>query len=121
MKLKPYALTLMAIFAHATCLAQNTQGVITYNVKMNMYRMMTAAQEAYKSMIPEFSTHREQLFFNSIESCYMPLKDDGVQSGGGMTITSNTPWDETYHNFTSRQAVSAVPLGGDKYNIKEEF
>jgi len=102
-------------------IAQSAEGVITYNVKMNMYRMMTAEQEAYKSMVPEFSTHREQLFFTSKESSYRPLKNDGTQSSNGMTVTSKTAWDETYHNFTAGRSVSTAELGGNEYKINEDI
>ena len=49
---------------------QGTEGVITYEMKINLHRRIPPGQEARKAMIPEFRTTKQQLFFNQSESLY---------------------------------------------------
>lgn len=63
--------------------AQSSEGVITFETRINMHRMLPPGQEERKAMIPEFRTVKSQLFFNSDESIYKPLIEEEEEEEGG--------------------------------------
>ena len=67
---------LVCIAAAEVVMGQTIDGVITYEVKVNLHRRIPPGQEARKSMIPEFRTTKQQLFFNANESMYKALIED---------------------------------------------
>src|SRR5258706_5530885 len=74
----------LAILISICSFSQAAEGVITYESRINMHRILPPGQEDRKAMIPEFRTVKNQLFFNSDESIYKPLiEEEAEESGGG--------------------------------------
>lgn len=104
--------------------AQQQEGVITYEVKQNMHRTLSADQENMKNMIPEFRTSKTQLVYNSQESLYTPVQDeeDDMEAGsGGVRIVMRNPYSEIYTNSSTRKVVSLREFMGKKYIIQDSI
>lgn len=124
---------LLVIFGILVCLAaaqvvfaQGTDGVITYEVKVNLHRRIPPGQEARKAMIPEFRTSKQQLFFNAESSLYKPIiedeEEDMVSSGhggGGMRISFKQPNDEIYVHPGNTTVVNKREFMGKDYLIED--
>lgn len=102
-----------------------TEGVITYETKMNLHRRIPPEREAMKAMIPEYRTSKDQLFFRGPESLYKPVIEDSEEdmssgathSSGGMTIRMQTPNIETYTNRDSQERIVQQEFQGKQYLI----
>jgi len=106
--------------------AQSTEGVINYDVKINMHRRIPKEREAMKAMIPEFRTEKQQLFFNGNESLYKRVIEDseedmgsGSGGGGGMQIKMQTPKIEIFLDNASQMRVSLQEFMGKEYLIAD--
>lgn len=75
-------LFLSLLLASLSGLTQSTEGVITYETRVNMHRMLPPGQEERKAMIPEYRTIKTQLVFNNDESLYTPIIDDEEEEDG---------------------------------------
>ncbi|EJF11448.1 MULTISPECIES: GLPGLI family protein [Pontibacter] len=112
------ALLLLAVVVYAQ------EGVITYENTMNMHRRLGSEQEAMKSMIPEYRTTKQQLFYNAQESLYKALEEDEDQftaSGGGMRINMRVPLNESYYDQGTARKVLLTEFMGKKYIIEDSI
>ena len=104
---------------------QTAEGVITYEVKINMHRRIPPEREAMKANIPEFRTFKQQLFFKESESLYKPLiededEDTGMTSGGGgFRMMMRNPNSETYLNQNSSLVLVKQEFMGTEYLIED--
>jgi GLPGLI family protein len=103
-----------------------SEGVITYETKLNMHRRIPPERQEMKAMIPEFRTTKEQLFFKGPESLYKPVIEDSEEDmsasgtthgGGGMRITMKIPATETYVNQETQERVVQQEFQGKEYLI----
>ncbi len=102
------------------CAAQDVEGVITYEAKLNMHRRIPPEREEMKKMMPEFRVSKEQLFFNEKESIYKPLIEDDsddLDNGGGMRVQIAKPYFEYYSNKETNEVVSQREFMGKNYLI----
>lgn len=107
-------------------MAQTGEGVITYEVKINMHRRLPPERAEMKSMIPEFRTFKQQLFFRNSESLYKTLIEDDEEStemhgggGGGMRMMIRNPNSETYLNQNSSRVLTKQEFMGKEYLIED--
>jgi GLPGLI family protein len=100
--------------------AQNTQGVIEYEVRMDVHRRIPAEREEMKAIIPQFRTDKYQLFFNEGESLYKNLIDEAEEATatqGGMRMSFRMPKTETHLEKMSRVRTVQQDFMGKKYLI----
>ena len=100
-----------------------TEGTITYEVKVNLHRTLPKEREAMKSMIPEFRTHQDQLFFNASESLYKPIiedEDEDINSGGPQ-MRIQRPQNESYVNQETSKRILLQEFMGKKYLIEDSL
>jgi GLPGLI family protein len=105
-------------------MAQTEQGVITYEVKINMHRRLPPERAEMKAMIPEFRTFKQQLFFRGNESLYKTLIEDDEEStemhgGGGMRMMIRTPKTEVYLDQNSSRVLTKQEFMGKEYLIED--
>jgi GLPGLI family protein len=112
---------LVCLAAAQVVLAQVNHGVIHYETKMNLHRNIPPEREGMKSMIPEFRTTKEQLFFNASETLYKPVIEDEEEEiqSGGMRMGFNAPQSETYINTETQIRTVAQEFMGKKYIIED--
>ncbi|GHN00670.1 hypothetical protein WSM22_21590 [Cytophagales bacterium WSM2-2] len=104
-------------------LAQD-QGVITYEVTINMHRTLPPDREDMKAMIPQFRTFKQQLFFNAAASLYKQLiedeDEDEVQGGGGgRRIMMRAGGGTNYFDQSTSVMLTQADLMGKKYLITD--
>lgn len=112
----------LVVMILATRLVFAQEGVITYDVKINMHRRLPPDRQDLKQMIPEFRTSKEQLFFNSAESLYKPLIEDDPEefnSGGGVQIRMQKPYFEYYLNKDTQAWISKREFMGKNFLIND--
>lgn len=116
-------LPLFLIIWHGSLLGQISQGVIEYEVTMDVHRSIPPEREELKAMIPQFRTDNFQLFFNEQESLYK-TKDDPEADlrqggrGGGMRMM-RAPRTETHIDKESREVTVLQDFMGTNYLITE--
>lgn len=114
----------MMISAHFV-MAQ-TQGVITYESTMNMWKRIPPERESMKTMIPEFIVRKADLFYNGTESMYKPQAEEEEDaqfssSGGGgrMTFRMGGAGTEIYINHEDQIRLSHQEFNGKKYLVTD--
>lgn len=103
---------------------QSDQGLITYDVKINMHRRLPADRQAMKDVIPEFNTVQDQLFFNATESLYKPVEEEEEpfeHDNGPVRIQMRRPATEVYFNYAESKRVLLQELMGKKYLIEDSI
>jgi GLPGLI family protein len=113
----------MLTSAHFT-FGQVSEGVITYEVKVNMHRRLPPEQASMKDMVPEFNTSTDQLFFNEKESLYKTLEvdeDEPDHDNGGMRVHFRRPNVQTYFNYQQAKKIVKQELMGKEYLIEDSI
>ncbi|WP_210464669.1 GLPGLI family protein [Rufibacter roseolus] len=123
MKTLKFTLSLLT-FLCTFSLAFGQEGVIVYEVKMDMHRMLSKEREAMKSMIPEYNVNKQALYFNPEASLYKRLVDEEEEatagSGGVMFRERNAFW-ELYLKPTESKRVSLRDFNGKKYLVQDSL
>lgn len=123
MKKNWIALAFFSFLLTVAAQAQTMEGMIVYEMKINLHRNLPPERESMKSMIPEFMTQKMELAFNANESVYKPVEDDDddVQGGGGrggmMRWMRNI--GVTYLNSQTQQWLELREFMGKKFLIED--
>jgi GLPGLI family protein len=113
----------VALFA-AYSLSAQTEGRITYQVKINMHRTLPPDRQDMKEMIPEFDISRTKLVFKENESYYNPVEeepDDEEMTGGGMRLRIRRPEVEYYFDNDQLLKITYREFYGKHYLIKDSI
>jgi GLPGLI family protein len=108
--------------AHAV-IGQTTEGIIYFDVKVNMHRRMPPEDEAMKKVVPEFNVYKDQLAFNSEASLYKAVEedeeDDFNDEGRGMRMTIRRPQIQFYFHQPTLKRILLQDFMGKKYRIED--
>ena len=102
--------------------ASNTEGVISFEEKINMHKMIK--DDAMKAYVPEFRSNKMELFFKGDECLYKPVEDDDEPEqggGGGPRMMMRRPQAEIYRNFATEVRVEQREAMGKKYLIEDSI
>jgi GLPGLI family protein len=113
---------IMMLSIVGTLSGQISQGVIEYEVTMDVHRNIPPEREEMKAMIPQFRTIHFQLFFNETASLYKPKENpeaDVPQGRGGGMRMMRTPRTETYIDKASKEVTVMQDFMGTNYLISE--
>lgn len=102
--------------------AQNTEGVVSFEEKFNLHRMMR--DDAAKAMVPEFRSSKMELYFKGDECLYKAVEEDDDEpsmGGGGTRIMMRRPQSEIYRNFATEKRVEQREAMGKKYLIVDSL
>lgn len=117
-------IAMFMILLAGTAAAQEQEGVITFETRMNLHRNLPPEREEVKSMMPEFRTSREQLFFNTEESLYRPVEEEDEEEefgGGSVRIKMRNPRVEIYTHKTNAIRLTQQELMGKNYLIEDSL
>lgn len=112
---------LVSLTAAQVVFAQ-TEGTITYEVKINMHRNIPKEREQMKAMIPEYRTSLDILAFNADASLHKPIIEDEADadmSGNGPRMIIRRPENETYIEQSTMRRVRLQDFMGKKYLIED--
>jgi GLPGLI family protein len=104
-----------------TISAQNTEGVLLFEEKVNLHRRMQQNPEM-KAMVPEFRSSKNELYFKGDECLYKPVEEDEDEQemgGGGMRMRFGRPNAEIYRNFATEKRIEQRDAMGKKYLIED--
>jgi GLPGLI family protein len=113
---------LLATFAQLST-AQNSEGAITFEEKMNLHRRMP--DESMKAMVPEFRTSTMMLYFRGDECVYKrnPEEEDEetnqAGAGGGRMVMRFGGSGETHCNYATTIRTEEREFMGKKYLITD--
>jgi len=120
MKTTKLILSLVLIMVSAGVMAQVTQGVITYELRMDIHSSIPEERSELRAMIPQFRTDNFELFFTPTESLYK-IKEDPSQmataGGGGMRMMMRMPRSETYIDRQSNERIVFQDVMGSNFLI----
>lgn len=113
---------LLAFLAATSVMAQNNEGIIQFEEKINVHRSLPPDAEDMKAMIPEFRTHKSELLFNATESLYRNVEeeeDEPPTEGGGVVMRIQRPEATFYRNFSTHRKVDYREFFGKNYLIED--
>ncbi len=102
--------------------ASNTEGVISFEEKINMHKMIK--DDAMKAYVPEFRSSKMELYFKGDECLYKPVEEDDEPEqggGGGSRMMMRRPQAEIYRNFATEARVEQREAMGKKYLIEDSI
>ena len=122
MKFVLCALSLILLFSSNALLSQISQGIIEYELTIDVHRNIPPEREELKAMIPQFRSVTYQLFFNEEESLYKmkenPEDDLSGRRGGGMRMM-RIPRTETHIDKLEKVVTVLQNFMGRNYLITE--
>ena len=120
---KKGVIAMFMVLLAGTAAAQEQEGVITFETRVNLHRNLPPEREEVKSMMPEFRTSREQLFFNTEESLYRPVEEEEEEEfgGGSVRIKMRNPRVEIYTHKTNAVRLTQQELMGKNYLIEDSL
>ncbi len=116
-------ITASMLLSCSTLLAQQKEGTILYEKKVNLHK--TIQNEQMKAMMPEFRTSRHQLLFSDSVSIYRMIPEtdapDPFSSGSGgpvfINVGGGADGGDLYKNFAQSKGVQSSEFGGKAYLI----
>jgi GLPGLI family protein len=107
-------------------MAQTQEGVIDYEFKVNMHKGLGKDQENMKSMIPEFRTSKNRLYFTPTESFYTnidaePEDVNTAMGGANVQMRFTRPQFDLYRNFDAAKFVTLTDFAGKKFRIEDSL
>ena len=115
---------LFFVLTSVVALAQKNEGVIIYEVKVNLHKRLPPGNAEMKAMIPEFRTSKTQLFFNQNESFYKNVEEEEEEetnNGNGVVMKFSVPQNEFYYNFAEKKKVEMREFMTKKFLIEGEI
>lgn len=112
------------LIASQIVFGQTTEGVVEFEVKVNMHRSIPADRAEMKEMMPEFNVLKDQLFFKTDESLYKPVEeedDDFADNGGPVRMRFKRPNAEIYFNTAQSKRIVLQEFMGKKYWIEDSI
>ena len=101
---------------------QNTEGVITFEEKMNLHRRIQ--NEEMKARVPEFRSSNMQLVFRGDECIYKAIEeeeDEEANAGGGGGFRFRRPNVEIYRNYATNRRIEQRDMMDKKYLIETDI
>jgi GLPGLI family protein len=114
---------LVCLGATKITIGQETEGVITYEIKINVHRTLPESRQHMKSMIPEFRTHVAQLIFNAHESLFKPVEilTPEPEDRNGMQVRFRDPKTVVYTHPGHLRKIMQKEFMGKKYLIEDSL
>lgn len=109
------------MFSFLTVFAQNTEGVITFEEKMNLHRRIQ--NEEMKARVPEFRSNNMELIFRGDECIYKAIEEeeDEETNTGNVRMVFRRPNVEIYRNYATSKRVEQRDMMDKKYLIETDI
>ena len=109
--------------------AQNTEGEVAYDEKVNLHISVSEENEQIRAMLPEHQIFKKVLYFNEGESLYKDVPrseeegDQTVEGGDGnfkFVMKMTAPDNKTYKNLADNKKVDQQEFMGKKFLIVDK-
>ncbi|MEI9919727.1 MAG: GLPGLI family protein [Bacteroidota bacterium] len=121
---------LVSLAAGVDVMSQDLEGVINYEVKMDMHRRIPKERENMKAMVPQYRTEKQQLFFKGNESLYKKVEEDSEDDmasgnngpdgrGGGPRLIMRSANLTVYLDNADQTRLVAQDFMGKEYLISD--
>ncbi|WP_293309463.1 hypothetical protein [Pedobacter sp. UBA5917] len=125
MKTTAIILTIATAFLTLSASAQDkTQGKVTYENTINIHAGLKPDQLQYKDMLPEFSTYKEELYFNGKKTKTTSTTPEDQESDGVSIKMSTDDEGDIYSDGTQAGTYSVIRQKGKytatKIKVKKE-
>ena len=119
--MKKILLLSSCLFSFLTVFAQNTEGVITFEEKMNLHRRIQ--NEEMKARVPEFRSNNMELIFRGDECIYKAIEEeeDEETNTGNVRMVFRRPNVEIYRNYATSKRVEQRDMMDKKYLIETDI
>ena len=119
--MKKILLLSSCLFSFLTVFAQNTEGVITFEEKMNLHRRIQ--NEEMKARVPEFRSNNMELIFRGDECIYKAVEEeeDEETNTGNVRMVFRRPNVEIYRNYATSKRVEQRDMMDKKYLIETDI
>jgi len=97
------------------------EGVIEYEMKMNMHRQLPKDRPELRQMMPEYQVLSKELIFNRNASMFKDVVDDIEPSGGGRGMRFRMGSTELHIDLVNNRKLESSDLFGDVYLIDDEL
>lgn len=119
--MKKLLLAVLLISGHLL-FAQQKEGKITYEMKVDMYRRIPAENAEMRAMVPQFRTSKFELQYADNQSIYRAKEEeqDITNDNGGQRIVirmGGSPDDLSYKNFKTQTLTDYRDFMGTQYLI----
>ncbi len=117
-------ITAAAFMASTGLIAQQREGTVLYEKKMNMHKNLQ--NEQMKAFIPEFRNTKHMLLFSDSVSIYRMIPEEeapdpfsGGGGGGQVVIRMGGGGDggDMYKNFSQQRGIQSLEMGGKNFLI----
>jgi GLPGLI family protein len=117
-------LAFLAVQCFATVVAFAQEGVISYEVKINLHRRIPPEREQMKLQIPEYNVQKMELYFTPDASLFQPVEEDIAEvaatggQGGGFRMMMR-PQNKVYLNLKEGMVTEQRDFMGKKFVIAD--
>jgi GLPGLI family protein len=115
---------LVSVIAAQIAFAQS-EGIIIYEVKVNLHKTLAPDRQEMKNMMPEFRVSKDQLIFNNTSSLYKAVEEDEedeeINDGQGMRMVIRRPENEIYVDQANSKRVLLQEFMGKKYLMEDSL
>ena len=105
--------------------AQELEGVITFEKKVNVHRKLGEDRQEMKAYIPEFQTSKTELLFTSTALLYRELEAEDEMNtehdGANVMIKMQRPENVIYWDLQNGKKVEQREFFGKKFLIEDEL
>lgn len=106
-------------------MAQESEGVITFEKKVNMHKKLGEDSQDMKAFVPEFQTSKTELLFTSTELLYRELEGEDEMNtehdGANVMIKMKRPENVIYWDLQNSKKVEQKEFFGKKFLIEDEL
>ncbi len=116
------SICLLSLLFMGIASAQKNEGVILFEEKVNVHRMLPPDAADMKAMIPEFRVHQNELLFKDNESLYRNVEEEDEDEGGEgqqVTIRMQRPEAVYYRNFETKRKADFREFMRKEYLIED--
>ena len=119
-----FSICLLGCFFSLLASAQQDEGIILFEEKVNMHRNLPPEAADMRAMIPEFRSSQNELLFNANESLYRSVEEEEEEEEAGnqgMVIRMQRPESIFYRNYTTQRKADSRDFMNKMYLIEDSL
>jgi GLPGLI family protein len=124
--MKKLAVLFMLVSASQTLMAQQAEGKIIFEEKIDVHRRLPKENEQMRAMIPQFRTNKFELLYADNKSLYRKVEEEAdlseqPQHGGGMVMRFGGADNIFYKDLTTQKTVEKRDLMEKEFLVEDSI